>query len=263
MATDTPACRVLFASRLVIDHHWGWRLCDPFWRLYFNRDSGAAVAWRKHRLAMPPHQAALVPAWSDVHGSCTNPVRHFYIHFETPGLPDAWIRRACPRPLLLPEDGVLRGMLDALATEDPGKAGWHLRTQSAAAWALARGLEQIDQKKLAELESPTSDPQVETALRTIDRRLADPLTVTALAQPSGLSEDHFARRFQKATGRPVMRWLQERRIAAAADRLIHSRDALEDIAKSCGFSNRFHFSRVFSRILGMPPASYRKQHGGG
>lgn len=262
MAADTPACRVLFANQLVIDQKWVWRLSDPFWRLYFNRDPGAAIARGGRRWMLPPYRAALVPAWSDARGSCISPVRHFYIHFETPGLPDAWIRSTCPDPLLLPEDGVLRDMLDALASEDPGRAGWHLRVQSAAAWALARGLEQVDTVALAELESRGGDTVVDRALRTIDQRLKDPLTVASLSAPSGLSEDHFARRFAAATGHPVMRWLQQRRIATAADRLIHSHDSLEDIARDTGFANRFHFTRVFTRLIGTPPVTYRRQHAG-
>ena len=262
MQRDTPACRVLFAGQLVIDQKWAWRLSDPFWRLYFNRDPGSAITTTKRRWVMPPYRAALVPAWADARGSCISPVRHFYIHFETPGLPDTWIREHCPDPLLLPEDSVLRDMLDVLASEDAGRAGWHLRVQSAAAWALARGLEQVDQDSLAELEGRADDAVIAQALRTIDRRLADPLTVAALAAPSGLSEDHFARRFQTATGHAVMRWIQQRRVTTAADRLIHGADPIEVIARDTGFANRFHFTRVFTRHLGTPPVAYRRQHAG-
>ncbi len=261
-AVDAPACRVLYANQLVIDQRWSWRLSDPFWRLYFNRDPGAAIAHRGRRQVLPAYRAALVPAWCDAQGSCGSPVRHFYIHFETPGLPDAWIRRVCSAPLLLPEDEVLRALLDALAREEPGRAGWHLRVQSAAAWALARGLEQVDTSTLGFPETPDGDAAVALALRTIEQRLADPLTIAALAAPSGLSEDHFARRFVRVTGRPAMRWLQERRVANAADRLIHSLATLDDIARATGFANRFHFTRVFTRLIGTPPATYRRQHAG-
>src|SRR3954468_15683985 len=80
------ACRVLYANQLVIDQRWTWRLSDPFWRLYFNRDRGAWIARERRRWELPPHRAALVPAWGDFSGGCIGPVRHFYIHFETPGL---------------------------------------------------------------------------------------------------------------------------------------------------------------------------------
>mgnify|MGYP000039707678 CR=1 FL=1 len=284
IASPSAACRVLYANQLVIDQRWAFRLCDPFWRLYFNRDAGAAVADRRRRWDLPPYRAVLVPAWGDVRGSCVGPVRHFYLHFATPGLPDEWIRRACREPLVLPDDAVLRAMLDALAAETapvypapaPGggwrlpehsamgaTAAWRLRAEAAAAWALARALEQVDPLAVAELGDERDAGEVGQALTEIDAHLAEPLSVTRLARRCGLSPDHFARRFAAATGRTPMRYLQERRIAAAADRLVNSETAIEAVARDAGFANRFHFTRVFTRLIGTPPAAYRRQHRGG
>jgi len=33
---------------------------------------------------------------------------------------------------------------------------------------------------------------------------------------------------------------------------------LKKIAEDSGFKNRFYFSRMFTRIMGTPPAAYRK-----
>lgn len=275
---------MLYANQLVIDQRWVFRLCDPFWRLYFNRDAGAAVADGRRRWELPPYRAVLIPAWGDVRGTCVSPVRHFYLHFETPGLPDAWVRRACREPLVLPDDAVLRAMLDALASETtpvypdsaPGDrwrlpecpaqgatAAWRLRAEAAASWALARALEQIDPQAVAELGTERGDDEIGPALSEIDGHLGEPLSVTRLARRCGLSPDHFARRFASATGRTPMRYLQERRIAAAADRLINGEATIEAVARDAGFANRFHFTRVFTRLIGTPPAAYRRQHRGG
>lgn len=270
--------RILYANQLVIDQRWVWRLCDPFWRLYFNRDSGAAVADDRRRWAMPPYRVVLVPAWGDFHGSCSAPVRHFYIHFEVPSLSAEWLRRTCREPLVLPDDPLLRAMLDQLALEAvpvypsdgrwrvperpaaQGDARWRLRVQAAAAWSLARALEQVAPEAVAELAHSASDAELEPAVSVIDEHLAEALTVARLAQRCGLSVDHFARRFARATGRTPMRYVQERRIARAAERLIHGSETIDAIAQASGFANRFHFSRVFARAVGTPPAQYRRQH---
>ena len=68
LSVDAPACRVLFANQLVIDQRWVWRLSDPFWRLYFNRDPGAAISRQGRRQVLPAYRAALVPAWCDAQG---------------------------------------------------------------------------------------------------------------------------------------------------------------------------------------------------
>ncbi len=281
--TDTPLVRVLHANQQVIDHRWQWRLSDPFWRLYFNREAGAAVANEHRRWPLPAERALLVPAWGDFRATCTAPVRHFYVHFETPGLSAEWIRRTCAEPLLLPENAVLRAMIDELAraavAQSPvlpqrdgrwrdrapitGDARWRLRVEAAAAWALALALDQLAPGAMAELNTrgPAGpDADLEPALRLLRERPADAVTVMRLAKQCGLSRDHFARRFAGATGRTVMRYVQERRVAVAAERLLHGRDAIDDVARAAGFANRFHFTRVFTRLIGTPPAQYRRQH---
>jgi hypothetical protein len=45
--------------------------------------------------------------------------------------------------------------------------------------------------------------------------------------------------------------------AAAADALVSTQHSIEEIAQSCGFANRYHFTRVFSQRMGCPPARYR------
>lgn len=278
---ESPRCQVLYANQLVIDQRWSWRLSDPFWRLYFNRDPGATIGDDQQRWQIPPYRAVVVPPWGDFHGFCVAPVRHFYIHFETPGLPDDWIRRHWTAPVILDEDPVLRAMLDELAGETipaypsapgtdgrwripdrsstPGGVRWSLRLHSAAAWTLARALEHFGPQADV-LNTTPQHADLEPALRWIDTHLADPLSVAGLAKRCQLSHDHFGKRFAAAIGRTPMRYVQERRIAAAADQLLHSADDIDTVALSVGFSNRFHFSRIFTKLLGTPPAQYRRQH---
>lgn len=278
---EAPRLRILYANQLVIDQRWIWRLSDPFWRLYFNRDPGAAIADEHQHWELPPYRAVIVPAWGDFRGFCVAPVRHFYVHFAVADLDEAWIRSRWLAPMILDEDPLLRGMLDVLAHEiqpayptAPGADGrwripdrasapsalrWSLQVEGATAWALARALERFGpQPETADATS--GGDVVEPALRWIDEHLAEPLSVAALAHRCRLSPDHFSKRFVAATGRTPMRYVQERRITLAADRLLRGEVAIEAVARACGFTNRFHFSRVFTRLIGTPPAQYRRQH---
>lgn len=270
---DAPLCRVLYANQLVIDQRWSWRLSDPFWRLYFNRDAGARIAAEHGTWDLPPYRAVVVPPWGDLRGSCTTPVRHFYVHFETPGLD---LAQQTGGPVILAEEPILRAMLDELAAgtravypndadyrwripdraDAPRGARWRLRVQSATERALALALDVLDHADTA----ATTGGDLEPALAWIEDHLAEPLSVAALAKRCRLSGDHFGKRFATATGRTPMRYVQERRVAAAADRLLGSDEAIDAIARRCGFANRFHFSRVFRDLIGTPPAQYRRQH---
>jgi AraC-like DNA-binding protein len=266
----SPGLRLLHAEQRIIDHRWSWRLCDPFFRLYRNRDDGAAMSCGTRRWAIPAGVPMLIPPWCDVRASCGRTVRHLFVHVEHTGLSPAWVRRHLPEPLVLIREHAGQPLLARLLAElardiPPGtmahRPAQRLRCQAAAALAVAMALEQIASpaETISDAAS-VSDAVVLAAQRTIDAHLAEPLTIAALARAAGLSDDHFARRFQRASGRTVMRWIQERRIAAAADRLLHSDEAVEAIAQATGFANRFHFTRIFTRHIGTPPVAYRRQH---
>jgi len=276
-----PHLRVLYANQLVIDQRWRWRLSDPFWRLYFNRDPGAFIASDTKRWELPAYRAVIVPAWGDFRGSCVAPVRHLYIHFEPQGLSETWLRTRWQEPVILDEDPLLRAMLDELAHDiepaypsAPGHDGrwhipdqstapqtlaWSLRVEGATAWALAAALAYFGPEPEPSELTP-GKATVEPAIRWIDEHLRDPLPVAALAHRCGLSADHFSKRFIAITGRTPMRYVQERRITAAAELLVRGEAPIEAVARTCGFANRFHFSRVFTRLIGTPPAQYRVQH---
>ena len=103
----------------------------------------------------------------------------------------------------------------------------------------------------------TGDP-VAPALRSIEENLRDSLSTEALALRCALSTDHFAKVFQAQVGQTPARYVQERRVVVAAERLLASDEDIGGIASECGFANRFHFTRVFTRRMGTPPAQYRK-----
>jgi len=55
------------------------------------------------------------------------------------------------------------------------------------------------------------------------------------------------------------KYVQERRVAAATEKLVFSEATIDQIAEETGFANRFHFSRVFTQIMSVGPGTYRKR----
>jgi transcriptional regulator GlxA family with amidase domain len=107
----------------------------------------------------------------------------------------------------------------------------------------------------------TEDYGFSPVLRYIDDHLAEPLNNDQLADLACQSKSHFIRSFHKALGQTPADYIQERRVAAAALRLSTSGDSIEQIAEQHGLANRFYFSRVFRKIMGISPATYRKTPG--
>jgi AraC family transcriptional regulator len=79
-----------------------------------------------------------------------------------------------------------------------------------------------------------------------------------LAKECGLSVSYFTRAFRQATGTPPHRWLVERRVDKAKGRLRESSMQLSEIAFDCGFADQSHFTRTFTRVVGMSPGAWRR-----
>jgi AraC family transcriptional regulator len=85
-------------------------------------------------------------------------------------------------------------------------------------------------------------------------RLAD------VAQACELSVSHFARSFKASFGVGCHRWLTERRIERAKELLAITDTPLVDVAHQAGFADQAAFTRTFSRLVGLSPGRWRREH---
>lgn len=92
----------------------------------------------------------------------------------------------------------------------------------------------------------------------VEERLDSPLTLADLAAAARLSRFHFARGFRASTGITPLQYVQQRRVARAKRLLAETGMPLIEIAIQSGFVSPEHFSNVFRRHEGMPPARWRR-----
>lgn len=91
----------------------------------------------------------------------------------------------------------------------------------------------------------------------VEAHLDQPLTLTELAQVTGLSDYHFARMFKRTTGHAPHRYVLLRRLHRARLLLENQQLNMTDIALQCGFSSASHFSNRFRAENGSTPSQYR------
>jgi AraC-like DNA-binding protein len=258
----------IFTVHETFVHDW-WRergVCSAYWRYYVNSSDGASVRLADGELyQLPAGQLHFIPAgirFDLVPPS--RPIAHLYSHFDVVGLPGTVVRELFARPCSLPLDPVLRATCERMraAVRDPltarlpqslldAKAAIHLGLA-----ALFAGLDRAPAERLAAVLR--ADSPLAPALRRIDEDPTRPLRVAALARLCGYAEAHFARLFRRELGQSPGQYVLERRVALAAQRLVMSDEDIEGIAEACGFPDRFYFTRVFTRRMGMPPATYRR-----
>ncbi len=105
---------------------------------------------------------------------------------------------------------------------------------------------------------PPGTARLKAVLQQVEENYAQPLTVGRMAACCGCSTSHFMRWFKKMTGSSFIAYLNERRLAAAAERLRQSDDTVLCIAGEVGFENLSNFNRYFKLRYGVTPREYRR-----
>ncbi len=247
--------QMLYCGRTVLDPGQECPLPASFWRLYCNDAPGMELLLDGHALALPPLGMALVPAECPGVWRCHTRLRHFYIHFHPLGLPAGWLNA----PVLVPPAPERSARLAGLIPSDLHDPVWRLKAQALLFSVWAEVLTQAAPGLRARFLAPVDPAEaLRGVIDHVEENPGEPHTISGLAKRCGCSVAHFARRLRAHTGRSPKDWLCDLRLRLARDRLLNSHDAIGAIAHDCGFANRHHFTRWFSRRYGLGPAAYRQ-----
>jgi transcriptional regulator GlxA family with amidase domain len=105
------------------------------------------------------------------------------------------------------------------------------------------------------------DRRVRRAMLMIERSIADPLRLSAVAEGVGTTPRQLTRLFQAATGMSPSAFREKLRIGRARELVIGSRDPLTQIATQLGFADAAHFSRRYRRHYAVSPSADRRAAG--
>lgn len=243
---------------------------DSFWRVYINDVDGAEIVHPGGVHRITAKHIHVVPAWGEFTSRCRGRIEHFFLHLD-PGEPlrdiGRWphpVAAFFRKPITLARDPLMEARLRTISASKDRSPLWYLQAQAlglAAVVACFEAMPATDRERLDEV-SDSSDVVLHM-LRYIEDHLHLDFDIDELAKRCGLSASHFFRVFRQRTGKTPQRYLQDRRVALAADRLATSPDPIEVIAEKCGFANRYHFSRVFAQRMGVGPAAFRRRQAAG
>lgn len=114
------------------------------------------------------------------------------------------------------------------------------------------------QQPLVSVRGGLTPWQAKTTMEFLAANIRSNVSLADLANLCDLSPPQFARLFKRSTGTSPYRWFIERRLALSKLMLKSTNDDLAEIALACGFADQSHFTRTFSRIVGLSPASWRR-----
>lgn len=260
---DNLHVRLFEGGYLHIGDGWNTQnVRSTFWRLYRNEQNGATLQLDSGVYSLIAERLHFVPA--GVHFGCQNTqdIQHFYVHFDVIGVPAIAMRELFAAPISLPCCAGLESDVQhlgaALAHGGLDPLVLHCRLKSVLYAALALCIESVPTEQLTHCwQYAEALEPVLPAIHHIENHLATRLLNSDLCVLCHMSENFFIRRFRECVGMTPAQYILERRIALATQHLLFTRESIERIAEITGFGNRYYFSRVFARHMGLPPVAYR------
>ncbi|MDR0347932.1 MAG: AraC family transcriptional regulator, partial [Tannerella sp.] len=105
---------------------------------------------------------------------------------------------------------------------------------------------------------PIRDVRIAKVISFIENNIGKEFSNTSLADLAHMSTNAFACLFKEETGATVQNFIKSKRIHAACLLLLHTHQSIDEVAEKTGFANRYHFTRIFSRVTGITPGKYKK-----
>ncbi len=131
-----------------------------------------------------------------------------------------------------------------------------LRSQAGALLGLAARAIHADQ---APPDPHAGTPLLRRFEALVEQHFRQRLPVAGYADRLAVSPTHLNRVVRQATGRPASALIGERMLREARRMLIYTNLTAAEIGYELGFSDPAHFSRVFTRGIGMPPRAFRQR----
>lgn len=230
-----------------------WKFTDSygcFWRFYCNC-SGVThfMDTGRRQYTSGPGQAVLIPPLTRFSTQNDGPVCLLYAYFSIPEtsviIPPAihlveyrqGLNTACfefpetPKELkVLYLQQLLTGCLEKLSAEFAGQAEHR--------------------------EAP--DDRLTKAVQVLKCHLDQPLSNYAISRKVGISPNTLHRLFLMEYGMTPQQYQRLLRIEEGRRRLRDTEEPIALIAAELGFSDRYHFSKIFKRILMVTPSVFRK-----
>ncbi|MBN1669523.1 MAG: helix-turn-helix transcriptional regulator [Kiritimatiellae bacterium] len=125
---------------------------------------------------------------------------------------------------------------------------WDLLWELADSFSVTRGTD------------PRLNPAVRKVMEWVEQRnFAESLRAGDLAGEVGYSATHLNRLFRVAVGKPLKRYIMDRRLEKAGHLLSQTTIPIKSVARQCGFRDAQIFNKSIRKRYGLAPSEMRRR----
>ena len=254
---EPPRISMDYAGYVKLGAFWNRRhLTGPFWRLYHHDGPGAGLCVNGKRIEILPGSFYILPPHCNRLTWCSGVPFQLYIHFELS------MSMGNPRfPYhVIPLTDEMRPVLTELRQSLNGGRPDCLHNSLLAIALCSRVLSRLPPEVLLESEK---DRRMEMTCDFLRANLDRAVDLEMLASRVRMTPNAFSRLFRENTGVTPYQYLLQLRYNQASKLLHSDQYSIDEICEMVGIKDRFHFSRTFKKIYGVPPAQYRRNYSTG
>lgn len=172
---------------------------------------------------------------------------------------------ALPYFVILPDNPVhaeaLALLTEACALADQGAFMYefHVRQRISRFWLMMIEATQ-DIWRNQKPEADYRSERIKKMVAFIQDHSAEKLTLEQIAASTDISTRECLRSFQSMLKMTPFEYLIDCRVRKAAVLLQSTTGSITDVAYACGFSSASYFCRIFKKITGQSPSSFKRTH---
>lgn len=223
--------------------------------LIFVRSGRLGMFEENEKFDLRPGQTLLLRAGHRHGGTADYPpdLSFYWVHFRLPPLARSRKRMLLPRTATLSRPEVLTEYLRRYL--DEREEGLNTVTGGALLLLMFREVARASEQSSARGAGMVL---AERAWRYIVAHAHEPISTADVARRLRCNPDYLGRVFRAARGCSLVQAIHRRRIHEAKALLLEGEESVEEIARRCGFSEACYFRRVFRRVEGLSPRTFRR-----
>lgn len=239
-------------KRVLTVHHGRthWECSDrPLWAIVFRHSGSAIFTCGEDSFVSDAEHALILPRGTDYSFLVTEPGDYSLVEFEAD---------ACGRTLFsLPVGNAEHIRRELRRLEYSALIGSPYRSIEQIHGVYGIFLSLLSEARLRYVKRDKAH-LIEQVMEYVSTHYQNDLSNESLARRCGMSEVYFRKLFVQVAGVSPITYLHKVRLGRAAELLLEGQKTLAEIATEVGYSNHYHFSKMFKKYMGMPPATYAR-----
>lgn len=192
-----------------------------------------------------------------------NPWTIYWLHFKGTLAPSFFNTPMLPRQIMPESDSRLQDRIQLFEEiYDNLELSYHSDHYSYASLCLYHFLASfkfVDQFRRIRNQDDREHGFSERVIGFMRENVENNLSLEQLAKQFNLSPSHFSVRFQQETKQSPIKYFITLKIEKACQYIELTNMKISEIYPKLGFQDAAYFSRIFTKIMGIPPSRYRER----